>query len=195
MKIVTLVSGGLDSTLMSVLIKEEGIEQFPLLINYGQLNFNKESAACYQNFNSLGLPKPTCLEIPNYGALFPSGITTSEINIMDAFLPCRNLLFLTCAAAFAYTKHANALAIGLLSQEYSIFPDQKSVFIERSAKLLSMSLETSIEIVTPLMSFSKAEVVSLAKAKGISATYSCHAGGDAPCGRCIACNEFNGLEV
>ena len=42
MAIVTLVSGGLDSSLMAVLANENGNKQFPLFINYGQLGFEQE---------------------------------------------------------------------------------------------------------------------------------------------------------
>ena len=46
MGIVTLVSGGLDSTLMSMLIREEGVPLFPLFIDYGQLAVSREWEAC-----------------------------------------------------------------------------------------------------------------------------------------------------
>jgi len=195
MSIVTLVSGGLDSTVMSLLIQEQGITQFPLIINYGQLNFAKESSACFTNFEKHSLPKPECLAIENFGRLIPSGITDNTMDVRDAFLPCRNLLFLTCAASYAYKNHATAIAIGLLSEEFSIYPDQSKTFITATEKLISQALGQSFKILTPLMSFCKAEVLKLAKSKNIMQTYSCHAGTEEPCGKCIACCEFKGLEV
>src|SRR5438105_2693022 len=111
-KVVSLVSGGLDSTVMGLLIKEEGLEQFPLFVNYGQLNLQREKAACFANFRKHGLPEPRVVELSGYGAFFSSGLTDPRKRILeDAFLPGRNLLFLLCAGALAYENNADALAI------------------------------------------------------------------------------------
>lgn len=196
MSIVTLMSGGLDSTVVAVLAHEEGVEQFPLFIDYGQLNRERELAACRHNLRHHGLPDLTIVSVPGLGALLPSGLTDPSRHIVDdAFLPGRNIFFLTIAGAFAFRKNARAVAIGLLSEAFSLFPDQTRGFLNDTETLLRRGLGRPIAVLAPLMSFSKAEVVSLAKAKGISATYSCHAGKAVPCGNCIACREYIGLEV
>jgi 7-cyano-7-deazaguanine synthase len=196
MSIVTLVSGGLDSTVMAILAKEEGIVQFPLFIDYGQISLEKELKACLSNFQRYGLPDPNIAHIGGYGSLLSSGITDRNKRIFeDAFLPCRNLMFLTVGAAYAYQCGANSVAIGLLDEAFSLFPDQTKSFIWDAEILISKSLGQAISVLTPLMSCSKAEVVSIAKAKGITGTYSCHAGTDVPCGVCVACREYLGLEV
>ena len=46
MSIVTLVSGGLDSTLVALLARDEGLEQYPLFVDYGQRAKDKELSAC-----------------------------------------------------------------------------------------------------------------------------------------------------
>ena len=196
MSMVTLVSGGLDSTVMALLAKEEGIEQFPLFIDYGQINRDKELGACQANFRRYDLPAPTVMKLDGYGALLSSGLTDRGKRIYeDAFLPCRNLTFLTMGAAYAYQRGSDTVGIGLLNDAYSLFGDQTRDFIKEAEALISRSLRQPIRISTPLMSFSKAEVVSIAKAQGISGTYSCHAGTEVPCGACIACREYIGLEV
>lgn len=196
MSMVTLVSGGLDSTVMAILAHEEGIEQFPLFIDYGQINRDKEFGACQFNFQRYDLPTPTVMSINGYGALLSSGLTDRGKRIYeDAFLPCRNLTFLTMGAAYAYQRGADAVGIGLLDESYSLFGDQTRGFIKEAESLISRSLDKSIRILTPLMSFSKSDVVSVAKAKEINGTYSCHAGTEIPCGACVACREYIGLEV
>jgi 7-cyano-7-deazaguanine synthase len=196
MSIVTLVSGGLDSTIMALLAKEEGLLQHPLFIDYGQLNLRKEFDACQNNFHRFGLPHPIVMQIGSYGALLSSGITDSKKHIYDdAFLPCRNLMFLVVGAAFAFQSNASAVAIGLLNESTSLFPDQTYSFIEDAQALLSKSLNRQIKISTPLMSLCKADVLKIAKELGVTGTYSCHAGTDNPCGICVACREYNGLEV
>ncbi len=196
MSIVTLTSGGLDSTLMAVLAKEEGLTQFPLFIDYGQLGRDREFSACERNFKLHGLPPPKIAPLSGYGSLLSSGLTDNRKDILkDAFLPCRNLMFLTVGAAYAHQCGANAVVIGLLDEAFSLFPDQTKGFVADAEALISRAIGRSIKVMTPLMSFSKAEVLAVAKAKGISGTYSCHAGTDEPCGVCIACREYIGLEV
>lgn len=196
MSIVTLTSGGLDSTVMALLVREEGLEQFPLFINYGQINLKSELAACINNFKRFSLPDPKVMDISGYGAIIDSGLTNKSKDILkEAFLPCRNLMFLVAGSAYACQKGATSVAIGLLDDAFSLFPDQTKGFIAETESLISRGVGRKIQILTPLMSFSKAEVVAIAKSKGVSGTYSCHAGKTDPCGVCIACREYNGIEV
>lgn len=196
MSIVTLVSGGLDSTLMALLAKEEGLTQYPLFVDFGQLGRDKELQACRANFLRHNLPTAEVALLSGYGALLPSGLTDPNKHIFnDAFLPCRNLMFLTVGAAYAYQHGATAVAIGLLDESTHLFPDQTRSFLADAEVLISKSLGKSINVVAPLMSFSKAQVLAIARIKGITGTYSCHAGTETPCGVCIACREYTGLEV
>ena len=82
------------------------------------------------------------------------------------------------------------VSIGLLSEQFSLFPDQRSNFVEQAECAIELALDYRVQIVTPLSKFNKADVVRLATEKKISDTYSCHAGGDKSCGECIACLEF-----
>lgn len=196
MSVVNLVSGGLDSTLMALLTQEEKISQFPLFIDYGQLNRELEHKACLRNFSRMRLPTPTIAVLPGYGALLRSGITDGTRHIRDeAFLPCRNLFFLLMGASYAYQCGASTVSIGLLHEGLSLFPDQTRAFLEDSQRTISHALGRSISVIAPLMSFTKADIVAIARSKGIDGTYSCHAGTTEPCGVCIACREYTGLEA
>lgn len=191
MSIVTLVSGGLDSTLMALLTAESEIEQFPLFIDYGQIFFSREYNACIKNFENLHLPRPRRMSLGGFGHTIPSGLTTRKKDVLrDAFLPNRNLLFLVCAGAYAQTTGAAAVAIGLLSESNHLFPDQTQDFLSSAQVVLFKSLGREIKVVAPLMQFSKAEVVALARQKKIKEWYSCHSGQKKPCGRCISCREY-----
>jgi 7-cyano-7-deazaguanine synthase len=191
MSIVTLVSGGLDSTLMAVLAKEAGIEQFPLFVNYGQRSLKRELAACRRSMRHNRLPAPVVANIAGFGTLIRSGLTDRTLHIMeDAFTPGRNLLFLLLGAAYAYEVGANAVAIGLLSERTSLFPDQTSHFITNAESMLSECMGRPIKVLMPLGDFTKHDVVRLARKRKIDGTYSCHVGGQVPCGRCISCREF-----
>jgi len=190
---VTLVSGGLDSTLMAVMAKEEGILQYPLFIDYGQINRDKEWSACLLVHEKNRLPKPSIMDLKGFGALVPSGLTDSTLRVNeDAFLPNRNLLFLMVGSSYAYIKGAKVVSIGLLSEEFHIFPDQTKTFILKAQEVIRLSLGYQITVIAPLMDFSKQEIMALAKDKGVFGTYSCHLGGEIPCGTCISCMETKG---
>ncbi|HEY9006583.1 MAG TPA: 7-cyano-7-deazaguanine synthase [Ohtaekwangia sp.] len=191
MKLVTLVSGGIDSTLMSILAKDQGFELFPLFINYGQLNLDLEWKSCRANHAKFKLGTPQRLELSGFGEKIKSGLTTKKLRVLeDAFLPGRNSLFLLTAASYAYQIQSKNIAIGLLSDRFKLFPDQSKGFIKRAERFLSFEMDYDLKVLAPLMRFNKAEVVELAKAKGITKTYSCHAGTVPPCGGCIACKEI-----
>lgn len=192
MAIVTLVSGGLDSTLMAVLAKEANIQQFPLFVNYGQRALRQELAACRRSLRMNRLPKPSVMNVAGYGRIIRSGLTDRNLHTFeDAFTPGRNLLFLLLGAAYAYQVQADAVSIGLLSESTSLFPDQTSRFTSGAESLLSECLGRKVKVLTPLMSFTKRDIVEVARKKKIKGTYSCHVGGARPCGKCISCREFN----
>ena len=191
MSMVILVSGGLDSTLVAKLAQEEGIDLFPLFINYGQRAHARELAACRNAMKVLGLPPPQIADLAGYGQLIRSGLTDHTQRILeDAFTPGRNMLFILTAAAYAYQIGADAVSIGLLNEASSIFPDQTTEFIQNSEKMIAMCMGKKIRLLTPLSAFHKRDVVALAIEKGIDNTYSCHLGTAEPCGACIAFNEF-----
>ena len=101
MGIVTLVSGGFDSTLMSLMSQDEGIDLFPLFVDYGQLGAAKEWEACKRLHEKHGLPTVIRMDLSGFGKVIPSGITDPRLRINeDAFLPGRNLLFVLAGAAY-----------------------------------------------------------------------------------------------
>ena len=191
MSLVNLVSGGLDSTLIGVMAREEGVSLYPLFIDYGQRAAHIEWKTCLFVHNQLDLPAPVRMDVSGFGHIIRSGLTCEEMDVKgDAFTPGRNLLFLLMGSAYAYQVGASAVAIGLLSESFSLFPDQRSEFIKSSENAIGAALGRRIRIVTPLAEFSKADVIALAKDKGVSGTYSCHTGSREPCGQCISCLEF-----
>lgn len=192
MKVVVLTSGGLDSTLVAKLALESGAEVFPLFVNYHQRALARELAACRRSLKALGLSEPKIADISGFGSLIRSGLTDSTMRVYeDAYTPGRNTLFLLVGAAYARTIGAVSVAIGLLHESSAIFPDQTEQFLTQAESLLRLAVDSPITILAPLSSFQKKEVVELASSKGIAGTYSCHLGLDKPCGKCIACREFD----
>lgn len=195
MGIVTLVSGGFDSTLMSLMAKEEGVTLFPLFVDYGQLAAAKEWQACKHLHERHNLPTVTRMDVSGFGKSIPSGLTDSKLRINeDAFLPGRNLLLVLAGAAHAYKVQADRVALGLLDPADHLFPDQTKQFVAACENMIETAMGKRITVLTPLIEFSKNDVLAMARARGLRDTYSCHAGGDTPCGKCVACIEIANAE-
>lgn len=192
MKTVNLASGGLDSSVASVLIRDSGDSVLPLFVDYGQRSAEHEWKSCLAVHSSLGLPAPTRVDLRGYGELIQSGLTTRSLDIVkDAFTPGRNLLLLLVGSAFAHQVGADRVCLGLLSGRNALFPDQTDSFVSAATTVLREMLGYEMKIVLPLRDFSKADVVQLARELGVVGTYSCHSGMDEPCGVCISCKEFD----
>jgi 7-cyano-7-deazaguanine synthase len=194
MSLVILVSGGLDSSLVTALALENGTPVMPLFIDYGQLASEAEWIAARRMMQRLNAPEPERLDLTGYGQLIPSGLTRRALRRNeDAFLPGRNLVFLVMAASFAVARGAGAIAIGLLDENAHLFPDQTRAFIASAETAITEALGQPIKVLAPLISVSKAQVIALMSERGLTdSTYSCHDGGRVPCGTCISCLEISG---
>jgi 7-cyano-7-deazaguanine synthase len=179
---------------MSILAYEEGIHHFPLFVDYGQLAAKKEWEACQSLFTKLRLPKPVKMNLQGFGRLIPSGLTNKSKAINeDAFLPGRNILLLLVGSSYAYQTKSNGVAIGLLAEDYALFPDQTSRFVEKTEEFLSEFMNYNTKILAPLSKLHKQDVLNIAKSKEITGTYSCHSGQAEPCGACISCLEVQSV--
>ena len=191
MSIVTLVSGGFDSTLMSLMAQEERISLHPLFVDYGQLGASKEWDTCQVLHKKHGLPEVARMDLSGFGRIIPSGITSPKLRINeDAFLPGRNLLLILAGAAYAYQRRASGVAIGLLNSASHIFPDQTQEFLDHCEATIKIAMGKRIPVIAPLLQFAKKDVLAMANARNLQDTYSCHSGDDIPCGKCVACVEI-----
>lgn len=191
MSLVCLVSGGLDSTVMTVLAVRRRLDVHPVFVDYSQRAAAAEWKACTHLAKRFKLPLPQRIDLRDFGRAVPSGLTTRRLRVKeDAFLPGRNLLFLLVGASIASSINANGVAIGLLREKDSLFPDQTELFLDKAQDIISLAYGRALTIVAPLMTMSKADVIVIAAELGVDGTYSCHTGADVPCGECISCLEF-----
>jgi 7-cyano-7-deazaguanine synthase len=112
-------------------------------------------------------------------------------NLPASFVPGRNILFLTIAAAYAYTQNIKDIVIGVSQIDYSGYPDCRKEFIKKMEKAISTGMEYKFKIYTPLINKSKKDIVLLAKKLGILSfmkfTHTCYNGVRPGCGKCPAC--------
>lgn len=188
--IICLSSGGLDSLVCLKLLQREGLRALPLFIDYGQRNLDFEWSSLEANCRDHQFVSPVRMNLSGFGGVIRTGLTSVHKDVCtDAFTPNRNLLFLTAAGALAFDRGCNKIALGFLSSDTVIFPDQTETFLSLAKKTISESLGVDYTIHTPLRDLRKRDVVRLAKELGVVRYYSCHSGGE-PCGHCIACLEY-----
>jgi 7-cyano-7-deazaguanine synthase len=189
LKAVVLSSGGLDSSLLMLLLKKEGYEVHPVHINYGHLAEEKEWASCQRVAKHLGITAPIKMDVTGM-ALLPSGLVNSSLHIeKNAFLPTRNLLFAVMGSAYAYSICSDIVAMGILANP--LFPDQSKDFLDVAQNCISMALGRKVKLLTPFITLDKREIIQLAAKHSLpfEITYYCHAGTEQPCGICISCKE------
>jgi 7-cyano-7-deazaguanine synthase len=120
----------------------------------------------------------------------------------NTFVPGRNLMFLTFAAALAYRRGAQVLVGGMCETDYSGYPDCRDNTLKAMQVALSLGLDTRMTIETPLMFLNKAQTWALAQSLGgaeliqitIEHTHTCYLGDRSRrhawgygCGDCPAC--------
>lgn len=114
-----------------------------------------------------------------------------ETDLPTTFVPARNILFLTIAAAYAYQKKIRNLVAGVCQTDYSGYPDCRDETIKSLQDTLKLGLDYDITIHTPLMDRTKAESIKLMQKLGgfdlFKYTHTCYKGERPACGKCFAC--------
>jgi len=129
----------------------------------------------------------------------PKGRSAGEMGagIPVTYVPARNTIFLSFALAWAEVLESSHIFIGVNALDYSGYPDCRPEFIEAYERMANLATKAAVEgrtrvkIHTPLLQLSKAGIVKLGAALGLSfgLTMSCYDPGPngAPCGHCDAC--------
>jgi 7-cyano-7-deazaguanine synthase len=213
---LVLFSGGQDSTvcLAWALDRYERVETIGF--HYGQRH-NVELAQreiIRSKLARLGdaakrLAADTVLDLPALQSISDTALTRETEIIFAAtglpttFVPGRNLLFLTYAAALAYRRGIQTLVGGMCETDFSGYPDCRHDTIQTLAQALSLGLATPVSIETPLMYIDKAGTWELASKLGggdfiqliIEDTHTCYMGDRTNrhqwgygCGICPACD-------
>jgi 7-cyano-7-deazaguanine synthase len=119
------------------------------------------------------------------------GQVDTQTNLPNTFVPGRNIVFLTFAAAYAWQNDIDNLVTGVAQTDYSGYPDCRQETIDALESTLRLGLESTVAIHTPLMHLSKKETVLLAKDLGaieaMGLTHTCYEGKRPPCEECPAC--------
>lgn len=202
---VVLASGGLDSTVVAALAQRDGYELFLLTVAYGQRHV-VEIEQARQVAKALHAANHLVLEL-DLRAIGGSALTTraevpkdraiSDRNrgIPVTYVPGRNLIFLSLAAAHAEVVGASIIYFGANILDYSGYPDCRPGFIRAFEAAVNEGTKAGTEgrmlqVRAPLLMCTKAEIIRQGIELGVpfELTHSCYDPvGPLACGRCDSC--------
>lgn len=204
-KAVVLFSGGLDSTTALYWAADRGYECRAVSFDYGQRHI-RENKSAVRIARLLGVKLYSVkLEFPwlSSSSLVDSkkdlpDVRSSDIgaagDIPSTYVPGRNLVFASIGVSLADSLGAEAVVLGPNIVDYSGYPDCRPAFYKALEKAVGAGTRPGsgggkIKLLTPLIRMSKKEIILLAlKLKvPLEHTWSCYAGGRAPCGACDSC--------
>ena len=206
---ICILSGGMDSTLASYMAKNDGYEIIAVHFNYGQRTQDRELKAFRDICDDLKILEKYEIDIPFFTQIGASALTDKTIDVPTGgieagvpitYVPFRNGIFLSITAAIAEKEGATAMYIGVVQEDSSGYPDCTDEFITKMGKAINQGTkeETKIEIRTPLVHLSKAQIVQEAIKLNVPLehTWSCYKEEKEACGVCDSCRlRLNGFKI
>ena len=200
----------MDSCVTAALAARD-TEAFALHFSYGQRTEARELAAARNVAQRLGFRDFLHLRIDIFRHIGGSALTDAKISVPDAapefghapaspdasgdaipvtYVPFRNAHFLSAAVSWAEVLGATRVYIGAVEQDSSGYPDCRPAYYEAFQQLIKTGTrDGQIQIETPLIALSKAEIVQLGLEchAPLDLTWSCYRDEQAACGACESC--------
>src|SRR5213593_4343477 len=198
---VCLVSGGMDSCVTAAIANEENDQLAFLHVSYGQRTETREGRAFCDLADHFGVCRRLTASIDYLAKIGGSSLTDTNMAVSEAnpssreiptsYVPFRNSHLLSIATSWAEIIGAQAIYIGAVAEDSSGYPDCRPEFYEAFQRAIDTGTkpETQIEIVTPIIHLSKAEIVKRGVELGapFELTWSCYQAEAKACGRCDSC--------
>lgn len=197
---LVVLSGGQDSTTCLYWAQQQFAYVEAVTFDYGQRH--RIELDCAARIAQMAGVPHTVLPINTFAALGGNALTDTAIApetgdqtandaLPNTFVPGRNLIFLTFAAAMAYQKNLGHVVTGVAQTDYSGYPDCRENTLKALELAINLGMESRIRLHMPLMFMSKAETVHLAERCGalpaLAWSHTCYNGEQPPCSQCASC--------
>jgi 7-cyano-7-deazaguanine synthase len=197
-KSLVVCSGGLDSVVAATMTKNKGVDVTLLHFTYGSRCQEKEIEAVHAVGKYLEVPVviknlPVYCETDSRLLQTDSSIAGGEdgAEFAHEWVPARNLIFLSVAAAYAEANGFTELVLGNNMEEAGAYPDNEPEFIDRFNDLLPFATGPNklLKVEMPLGNYVKHEIVSIGLKQGapLHLTWSCYRSEELHCGTCGPC--------
>ena len=119
------------------------------------------------------------------------GISEDQLDQPPTYVPNRNMIMLSLAAAYAESRNCNKLYYGAQAHDEYGYWDCTSQFVEKINDVLNLNRKEPVQIIAPFTSSSKTDELKMGLEMGINyaKTWSCYRGGEKACGVCPTCIE------
>jgi 7-cyano-7-deazaguanine synthase len=208
-KALCIMSGGMDSTLSAYMVKNEGYEIIAVHFNYAQRTQIKELECFNKVCEDLNVQNKYVLDLDFFKQLGASALTDENLEVPTSgiekgvpitYVPFRNGIFLSMAAAIAEKEGAEVISIGVVEEDSSGYPDCRQSYIKSMEQSINLGTKetTKIKIHMPLVNLKKSQIVqkSLELNVPLYLTWSCYKNEDKACGVCDSCRlRLNGFKV
>lgn len=198
---VCLVSGGMDSCVTAAIAREENEELAFLHVSYGQRTEARECRAFEELADYYRVAKRLAVSIEHLARIGGSSLTDPGIPVAEAnlasreiptsYVPFRNAHLLAIAVSWSEVLGAERIYIGAVAEDSSGYPDCRPEYYAAFQRVIEMGTrpETAIQIMTPVIALSKAEIVRRASRLGapLALTWSCYQAQERACGHCDSC--------
>lgn len=199
-KAIVLCSGGMDSCVTAAMANEEYELAF-LHLNYGQRTEKRELTAFEAIAAHYSAEQKLVIDVTFLAQIGGSSLTDTAIELEEgnlesteipsSYVPFRNANILAMATAWAEVIGAEAIFIGAVEEDSSGYPDCREEFFTAFNNVIKTGTKpsTQIEIKTPLIHLSKAEIITRGFAIGapIELSWSCYQSEEKACGVCDSC--------
>lgn len=199
MKIVTVISGGMDSITMLHKLHHEGYEIKAISFNYGQRH-SKELEMAKVNCKDLNI-EHRVIDITFLQNLIHKSALTGDIDVPEGHyeddnmkltvVPNRNMILASLAIGFAINEEYDAIALGVHSGDHAIYPDCRPEFIQSLDNVSQIANYKPIKVLAPFINANKTEIIRQGLEIGVdyAKTWTCYKGLEKACGRCGSCQE------
>lgn len=179
MNTIVLLSGGLDSTTSAQYFKDRGHSVQGLFFDYGHRAKDREYKSAKMVADYYGFP----IQVASFVGVQPP----SEGDIRG-----RNALFI-CGALMSYPNFSGILTLGIHAG--TPYYDCGALFIKSISGMVEAYTDGQVVLDLPFVNWDKGMIYAYAISNGVplDLTYSCEAGTDPPCGRCLSCRDRNDL--
>ena len=187
---LVVFSGGQDSTTCLYWALKHFEEVRTLTFDYGQRH--RIELECAKKIAQLADVSHEVLSIGTFAEVEVHQEDIIEEDLPNTFVPGRNLILLSFAAARAWQLGIENIVTGVCQTDYSGYPDCRKNTIEALQLALNLGMERQFVLHTPLMWLTKAQTVKMAQELGaleaLSFSHTCYNGTFPPCGACPACH-------
>lgn len=197
---VVLASGGMDSCVATAIASRD-YSLALLHLSYGQRTEARELQAFRALSDYYRAEQVLVVSMEHLSKIGGSSLTDQSISVSKAnltrkdipasYVPFRNANLLSVAVSWAEIIGASAVFVGAVEEDSSGYPDCRREFYEAFQQVVKTGTKpsTHIQIVTPLIEMSKAEIVLRGATLGapFHLTWSCYNRVDFACGECDSC--------